>query len=62
LAELYKEQENSQSFRIVFVSSNQDEKSFNEYRSTMLWPAVPFNSGGNLKVYFQSPSECFFNL
>ncbi len=63
LTEFYKElQESFHSLRIVFVSSDRDEKSFNEYRSTMPWPAVPFNSGGTLKVYFQSDSECFFNL
>jgi thiol-disulfide isomerase/thioredoxin len=54
LAKLYKEaQENSQSFRFVFVSCDRDEASFNEYRSTMPWPAVPLNSGALLKKYFQ---------
>ncbi len=54
LAELYKEaQANSHGFRLVFVSSDRDEKSFNEYHSTMPWPAVPLNSGSVLKNYFQ---------
>jgi len=54
LAEFYKEaQENSKEFQIIFVSSDRDEESFNEYRKTMPWPAVPLNSGAVLKEYFQ---------
>ena len=54
LAEFYKEiQANSSGFRLVFVSCDRDEKAFDEYRSIMPWPAVPFNSGNVLKAYFQ---------
>ena len=54
LAEIYKEaQAISKSFRIVFVSSDRDEDSFKEYRSTMPWPAVPLNHGALIKSYFQ---------
>jgi len=54
LAKLYKEaQEKSSAFRIVFVSLDRDEESFNEYRGEMPWPAVPLNAGGVLKNYFQ---------
>ncbi len=49
LVELYKEiQANSHGFRLVFVSCDRDENSFNEYRSIMPWPVVPFNSGNVL--------------
>lgn len=59
LAEIYKEiQTNSNDFRLVFVSCDKDETSFNEYRSTMPWPAVPFNSTGILRIYFQHYSKC----
>ncbi|CAF2625664.1 unnamed protein product [Rotaria sp. Silwood2] len=45
LIKAYKEaQANSLSFCIVFVSSDFDEQSFNEYRSAMPWPAVPLDS------------------
>ncbi|CAF1372002.1 unnamed protein product [Adineta ricciae] len=54
LGEVYKQaQEDSKNFRIVFVSSDRGEESFNEYRKTMPWPAVPLNSGSLLKAYFQ---------
>jgi thiol-disulfide isomerase/thioredoxin len=54
LADLYKEvQSSSSSFRIVFVSCDHDEESFNEYRAEMPWPAVPLDSGTLLKAYFQ---------
>ncbi|CAF1172863.1 unnamed protein product [Rotaria sp. Silwood1] len=54
LAEVYKEaQSSSQSFRIVFVSWDRDEESFNEYRSEMPWPAVPLKAGTALEAYFQ---------
>ncbi len=63
LAELYKEaQANSDGFRIVFVSSDNDEESFNEYRSTMPWPAVPLGSGALLDAYFQNTCKYIFNL
>jgi thiol-disulfide isomerase/thioredoxin len=63
LAELYKEaQASSDSFRIAFVSSDNDEELFNEYRSTMPWPAVPLDSGILLNAYFQNTSTYIFNL
>jgi thiol-disulfide isomerase/thioredoxin len=63
LAEVYKEaQENSLPFRIVFVSSDFNEESFNEYRSEMPWPAVPFNSGHLLDTYFQSSCKYLFDF
>ncbi|CAF3933665.1 unnamed protein product [Rotaria sp. Silwood1] len=55
LAEVYKEaQKMFLSFRIVFVSSDNDEESFNEYHSKMPWPAVPLDSICLIKAYFQS--------
>lgn len=61
LAELYKElQANCQSFRIVFVSSDFDERSFNEYRSEMPWQAIPFDSLLVLDVYFRYLCKCSF--
>ena len=63
LAEIYKEaQKDSQSFRMVFVSCDRDENSFNEYRSTMPWPAVPLNSGALLKAYFQFSGKRIFQI
>ncbi len=63
LAELYKEtQASSQSFRMVFVSCDIDERSFNQYRSTMPWPAVPLNSSTLLKAYFQFSGKYIKNL
>jgi thiol-disulfide isomerase/thioredoxin len=63
LAEVYKEaQANSLSFRIVFISSDFGEESFNEYRSEMPWLAVPFNSRLVLKQYFQSSCKCLLIL
>lgn len=54
LTQFYKEiQGNSSGFRLVFVSCDRDEKSFNDYHSMMSWPAVPFNCGNLLKSYFQ---------
>ena len=35
------------------VYKQAQEESFNEYRKTMPWPAVPLNSGSLLKAYFQ---------
>ncbi|CAF3680304.1 unnamed protein product [Rotaria sp. Silwood1] len=55
LIEVYKEaQANSLPFRIVFVSSDFNEESFNEYRSEMPWPSVPLDSKHFIKTYFQS--------
>jgi nucleoredoxin len=45
LAKIYREAlEISESFRIVYLSCDGDEDEFNEYRSTMPWPAIPFHS------------------
>ena len=58
LAELYKEaQTSSDSLSMVYVSCDKDEESFNENRSQMPWPAVPFNARGVLFSYFQLSSE-----
>ena len=63
LAEIYKEaQASGLSFRIVFVSSNFDEQSFNEYRSEMPWPAVPLKSGHLLETYFRSSCKRLFDF
>ncbi|CAF1169914.1 unnamed protein product [Adineta steineri] len=54
LVEAFKEaQKDSQSFRMIFISSDRDQESFDEYRKTMPWPAVPFDSTALLKAYFQ---------
>ncbi|CAF1135579.1 unnamed protein product [Adineta steineri] len=54
LAEFYKEtREKYQSFDIVFLSFDQDEDSFNTYRSQMPWPAVPFNLTDIFAEYFK---------
>ncbi|CAF3879494.1 unnamed protein product [Rotaria sordida] len=54
LAEIYKEaQTDAHGFCLVFVSCDRDEQSFNEYRSTIPWPAVPLNSSALLKAYSQ---------
>ncbi|CAF3481780.1 unnamed protein product [Rotaria sp. Silwood2] len=58
LADVYKEaQKNSLSFRIVFVSSDNDEESFNEYHSKMHWPAVPLDSTHLIKTLFIVSSD-----
>jgi thiol-disulfide isomerase/thioredoxin len=61
LAELYQEvQKSSQPFHIIFISSDANEDSFNEYRSEMPWLAVPFNSTAVIKKYFQVNGEMDF--
>jgi thiol-disulfide isomerase/thioredoxin len=61
LAKIYEEsQSNSQPFHIIFISCDQNEESFNEYRSEMPWPAVPFNSDAVLKEYFQVSGKAYF--
>ena len=58
LSELYKEfKSTSDLFDIVFVSSDNDEKSFDEYRKEMPWLAVPLNFGAPIEVYFQFPGK-----
>ncbi|XP_022313533.2 tryparedoxin-like [Crassostrea virginica] len=44
LADLYNRlKENNQSIEIIFVSSDRDEGSFNEYYNEMPWHALPFS-------------------
>jgi nucleoredoxin len=37
-------------FEIVFMSSDRDKKSFDEYRSSMPWPALNIFEGGNAEL------------
>jgi thiol-disulfide isomerase/thioredoxin len=61
LAKLYKETDTtSQSFHIIFISSDEDEDSFNKYRSEMPWLAAAFNSGGHLHEYFKTSGMIYF--
>ena len=54
LAELYKEiRKDSNSFEVLFFSCDQDDESFNEYRSEMPWPATPLNSAKSVPGYFE---------
>ncbi|CAF3974115.1 unnamed protein product [Rotaria sp. Silwood1] len=63
LAELYKEaQESAPGFRIVFVSCDRDEESFNNYRAEMPWLTVPLNASAVLKEYFWDPGEYMSSL
>lgn len=63
LAKLYKEaQTTCPGCRIIFISCDRDENSFNSYRSEMPWSAVPLNSGTILKAYFQFSGECSIDL
>lgn len=43
LAEFYNNVKDSGKLEIVFVSSDRDEKSFNEYFAEMPWKALPFS-------------------
>jgi len=43
LAEFYKANAASKNFEIIFVSSDRDQKSFDEYYGEMPWLALPFN-------------------
>jgi nucleoredoxin len=43
LAEAYKAWAKDKNFEIVFVSSDRDEKAFNEYYAEMPWLALPFS-------------------
>lgn len=43
LVEAYNELSSKGNFEIIFVSADDDEKSFNEYFSKMPWLAVPFS-------------------
>ncbi|XP_038876880.1 probable nucleoredoxin 1 isoform X2 [Benincasa hispida] len=42
LVEVYNELSSKDNFEVIFVSSDDDDKSFNEYFSKMPWLAVPF--------------------
>ena len=46
-------------FEIIFVSSDHDEESFNEYRSTMPWLAIPYEQATErtaiLRTFFGVP-------
>ncbi|CAF1163296.1 unnamed protein product [Rotaria sordida] len=54
LVEIYKRaQTNSHPFHIIFISCDEDQESFNSYRSEMPWPAAPMNSGAVPAEYFQ---------
>ena len=46
LAEAYKTIAAEKSFEIVFVSSDRDEESFQEYYGEMPWSALPFERKG----------------
>ncbi len=51
LAELYKKwNANGKQIEIIFVTSDRDEKSFNEYFATMPWLAIPFGDP-SIKVW-----------
>lgn len=53
LVELYKEaQKRNSSFRLIFISCDRDEESFDKYRVEMPWPAVPLDVGAVFKTYF----------
>ncbi|CAK9321660.1 unnamed protein product [Citrullus colocynthis] len=43
LVEVYNELSSKANFEVIFVSADDDEKSFNEYFSKMPWLAVPFS-------------------
>lgn len=63
LAELYKEaQKDSKGFEVLFLSCDQDEQSFDEYRAEMPWPAAPLNSAKTLPAYFQISGKTFFSF
>lgn len=42
LAEFYNKHHKSQNFEVIFVSSDQDEESFNQYYAEMPWLALSF--------------------
>ncbi|CAF1456072.1 unnamed protein product [Adineta steineri] len=42
LTELYQEFHREKKFKIIYISSDNDEESFNEYRKNMPWLAVDF--------------------
>ncbi|UJR34305.1 hypothetical protein I4U23_021708 [Adineta vaga] len=43
LTEFYKNYHEEKNFEIIFISSDQDEKSFNEYYNEMPWLALDYN-------------------
>ncbi len=42
LSELYQEYHDEKNFQIIFISSDNDQKSFNEYYKTMPWLALDY--------------------
>ena len=50
LAEFYLRNSKDKNFEVIFVSSDRDEKSFQEYYHEMPWLALEFNQR-DLKVY-----------
>ncbi len=42
LTELYEEYHNEKNFQIIFISSDSDQKSFNDYYKTMPWLALDY--------------------
>lgn len=42
LSELYQEYHRDKNFQVVFISSDYDQRSFNEYYKTMPWLALDF--------------------
>ena len=42
LSEIYKEHHREKNFKIIFISSDSDEKSFNDYYKNMPWLALDF--------------------
>jgi nucleoredoxin len=58
LAEKYKKwKEAGANFEIVFISSDRDQKSFDEYYSEMPWLALDF-SNRDLKVSIKNLFSC----
>jgi thiol-disulfide isomerase/thioredoxin len=61
LSETYRSMRESRKddFEIIFVSSDHDEESFNEYRSTMPWLAIPYEQATErtaiLRTFFGVP-------
>ena len=61
LVDIYnKAQPNSDGFHMIFISSDEDEDSFNRYRSEMPWPAASFKSGSFINEYFQLSGQNSF--
>lgn len=62
MAQLYsKLKENNQSIEIIFISSDRDDSSFQEYFNEMPWHALPF-AKRDLKVSCIYPTPVFVYL